>query len=196
MILNASIFDVEIETLQVVTVIPGFGLPYIANAGDARSRGVELELQARPTAALNLAATATYDEAEFTTPAPDLRVDRAGTPIPQVPKWTFTAAVDYARPLGARAEGFVHFDYRHIDSTLSLLANQTSDAVVLPEYDIGNFRIGVAFDAGTEISLFVQNVWDERAYVQAIRVDGSTPAGLRLVTLQPRTIGLELTQRF
>jgi iron complex outermembrane recepter protein len=195
LVVNAALFDLEIKRLQLVTTIPGFGLPYIANAGKARSKGVELEVRANLATGLQLSGNATYDDATFLDPAPALRVTTPGTRIPQVPKWTYTGAVDYSRSLGGGVEGYAHLDFRHVGDTVSLLVNGTAPAVVLPSYEILNARVGLVH-GDTSLAVFLENLTNERAKLQAIRVDGTTPAGLRVVIARPRTIGVKLAQQF
>lgn len=194
LVVNLSAFWADIDKLQVVTVNAA-GLPTISNGDRARSRGIELEVRARPARGLRLGGTLTYTEAAFTSPAPALGIAQAGTPIPLVPKWSWTATGDYDFAIARDVQGFLHLDYRHVGRNLTLLPNATSPAVYLPAYDLMNMRVG-ASRGNTDISLFVQNVWNERALFQAVRIEGVTPPGLRVVTAAPTTFGVKLAQRF
>ena len=64
----------------------------------------------------------------------------------------------------------------------------------LPEYQIGNLRFGVRnerFDA----AVFVNNLWDERAFLSIDRERG-TRARVGYLTNQPRTYGVTARMNF
>jgi iron complex outermembrane recepter protein len=64
----------------------------------------------------------------------------------------------------------------------------------LPSYSIGNLRVGVRSDVW-EAALFVNNVWDERAFLSLDRERG-TSARVGYLTNQPRTFGVTLRMNF
>ena len=64
----------------------------------------------------------------------------------------------------------------------------------LPSYQIGNLRVGVRADAW-EAALFINNIWDERAFLSLDRERG-TSARVGYLTNQPRTYGLSLRMDF
>jgi len=59
---------------------------------------------------------------------------------------------------------------------------------------IGNLRVGVRADAW-EAALFINNIWDERAFLSLDRERG-TSARVGYLTNQPRTYGLSLRMDF
>ena len=66
MLANAAVFSIDWDDLQLN--LPNRAVPgqfYIANVGGARSSGVELELNARPQASVDLFATLGYTHARF-----------------------------------------------------------------------------------------------------------------------------------
>ena len=64
----------------------------------------------------------------------------------------------------------------------------------LPSYSIGNFRIGVR-KGSWDIGAFVNNLWDERAFLSIDRERG-TRARVGYLTNQPRTFGVSLRKDF
>jgi iron complex outermembrane receptor protein len=64
----------------------------------------------------------------------------------------------------------------------------------LPSYQIGNLRLGVRSDVW-EAALFINNIWDERAFLSLDRERG-TSARVGYLTNQPRTYGLSLRMDF
>ncbi|MBP9593172.1 MAG: TonB-dependent receptor, partial [Steroidobacteraceae bacterium] len=64
----------------------------------------------------------------------------------------------------------------------------------LPDYQIGNLRVGVLSDQW-EIAAFVNNLWDERALLSVDRERGRR-ARVGYLTNQPRTYGMTLRYSF
>jgi iron complex outermembrane receptor protein len=64
----------------------------------------------------------------------------------------------------------------------------------MPSYEIGNLRVGVRSDAW-EAALFINNIWDERAFLALDRERG-TSARVGYLTNQPRTFGVSLRMNF
>jgi outer membrane receptor protein involved in Fe transport len=64
----------------------------------------------------------------------------------------------------------------------------------LPSYQIGNLRFGVRSDRW-ETALFINNVWDERAFLSLDRERG-TSARVAYLTNQPRTFGVSFRMDF
>jgi iron complex outermembrane receptor protein len=72
--------------------------------------------------------------------------------------------------------------------------NSFSFPTKLSSYDIGNLRVGVRGDQW-EGALFMNNVWDERAFLSLDRERGSR-ARVGYLTNRPRTYGLSLRRSF
>jgi iron complex outermembrane recepter protein len=94
---------------------------YVANSGDARKYGAELEITAIPVQNLELQFTGAYLHAAYVpgsftetqlvggTP---VTVDRSGEPIPQAPKYTFSFGASETVPT-ALGEVVFHADYTY-----------------------------------------------------------------------------------
>jgi iron complex outermembrane receptor protein len=63
--LNADLFYVKWKNIQQGVYLPTCAYTYNANAGDATSRGVEIELKVKPMAGLSVSASAGYVKAEL-----------------------------------------------------------------------------------------------------------------------------------
>lgn len=104
--LNVSAFYNRYEDLQVDGFDDNTFLVFSQNAGRAKAKGVELEALIRPVGALNVAVTAAYLDAYYTSfqvadpitgaPLPTLRDNR----VAMSPKWRLGAALDYTIDLG------------------------------------------------------------------------------------------------
>jgi outer membrane receptor protein involved in Fe transport len=64
----------------------------------------------------------------------------------------------------------------------------------LGSYDIGNLRWGIATDRW-EAAVFINNLWDERAFLSIDRERGRS-ARVGYLTNPPRTFGLNLRMNF
>ena len=121
---------------------------YIANAGDADSKGVELELNLRPVAGWDIFGGVGYTDARFLSGATAIHTDPygnnstvnvAGHHLIYTPEFTANAGSQYtwqvckAAALYARAEVVVYGDYWYNP------ANTASQSA----YSLANFRLGV-----------------------------------------------------
>lgn len=101
--LNGAVFLNNYNNLQVTVNDPTLGFaPIIQNAAEARIKGFELELQARPIEALRIEAGLGYLDAEYR--KVDLRALNAGvttnTKLQNAPEWTLSAGVSYTIEAG------------------------------------------------------------------------------------------------
>lgn len=187
LLLNSSVYHIDWTDIQTNAQLRcGFG--FIENAGAAEVDGVELEMRARTLAGLEVSIGGSYTNARLSEPAPNLG-GNTGDHMPFVPKYGYNASLHYEREIGSGAMGFAHFDYQHVDSSSSRFDPATG--VPQPAYDIGNFRVGLQFPRWT-LSLFVDNVWDERAALKRDISLFSAAPGIISSRNRPRTIGLSL----
>ena len=87
---------------------------------------------------------------------------------------------------GAGAPGFFNFGAPTI--------SQFTFDPELPSYELGNLRLGVR-SGSWEAAAFVNNLWDERAFLSLDRERG-TRARVGYLTNMPRTYGLALRLNF
>jgi len=121
------------------------GLSYlIRNAATASSRGVEIELTARPTANLLLDANGAYLDAKYddfpTSPALE------GKRFQLTPKYTGSLGAQYTYPMSNGLELFVRGDLNHRSSSY-LLPNATTRLTIEAQTTL-NGRLGVQSEAG------------------------------------------------
>jgi iron complex outermembrane receptor protein len=222
--LNAAVFYSDIKDLQVIADAGSCSSRIVLNA-DAESKGAELELFARPSDNWDFGISATYVQAEITksqlTPAGQpIAGIRDGNRLPTSPEFQAAASATYSFPFTGDLEGFGNFTFQYVGSSFTQLADQETGTIgcvgcagypgffafgnptisqftfetELPSYDIGNLRFGVRNDAW-EAALFVNNLWDERAFLSLDRERG-TRARVGYLTNMPRTYGLQLRMNF
>lgn len=189
---NASAFRIEwSDVQQTVPLSCGFSIQ--ANAGKARSQGVELETRFNPAAGLNLSLGVGYTDARITDGGA-LGIAHPGDRIQQVPKWNVSATVDYDTEIAGRPV-FAHLDYAFVDRSVSAL-NDIANPRLRPSYSLVNGRAGVEI-ASVRYALFVKNLFDKAAnYGDAPPLGAELPGRPRIAVSRPRTVGVELSARF
>jgi len=220
---NTAVFYSDIENLQANVDAGSCSSRIVVNVPKAHTLGVEAELFARPNDNWDFSIGATWVEAEIdtsvtgtgTTPLAGIR---EGNRLPTSPELQATASVGYTRPVFSNLEGFGVFTVQYVGSSFTQLADQeppfgqiggagppfipfgnpTIDSFTfdpeLPSYQIGNLRFGVRSEVW-ETALFVNNVWDERAFLSLDRERG-TRARVGYLTNQPRTYGVSFRMNF
>jgi iron complex outermembrane receptor protein len=147
---------------------------------------------------------------------------RDGNRLPTAPEVQAAGSVTYSWPWTSGLNSYVNFTVQYVGSSFTQLADQeppfgTLDSnpatpapgfiaygnptinsftfpTELPSYDIGNLRFGVKGDEW-EVAAFVNNVWDERAFLSLDRERGSR-ARVGYLTNRPRTYGVTFRRSF
>ncbi len=191
-ILNAAAFDIRWSNIQQ-QILLGCGFQFISNAGAAESKGGELDLRARATDRLEVSLAVGYQDAKITekgnSPQP------VGSPVFQVPDWTGSGALTYTLPLTSSWNSVSVIDYSYVGSSFSA-NNSPTEPRKRPAYRLLNARLAVAHGA-TELALVGKNLTNEVTNLADNRsIAAEVPGRPRLFLNQPRTIGIEVTQRF
>ena len=191
-ILNAAAFDIRWNNIQQAILLE-CGFQYVANAGAAESKGGELDLRARATDHLDVSLGVGYQHAKITekgeSPQP------VGSPVFNVPDWTGNGALTYTIPIINNWSSVSVVDYSYVGSSYSA-NNSVTDPRKRPAYRLLNARF--AFSNGkTELALVGKNLTNEVTNLGDNRsIAAEVPGRPRLFLNQPRTIGIEFTQRF
>jgi iron complex outermembrane recepter protein len=183
---NASVFVMNWDDLQLN--LPDLAVPgqfYIANVGAARSAGVELELNARAHARVDVFGTLGYTRARFGDGAISSGVDVSDNDIPNTPEYTASLGAQFNHPLAAAValygRGEVGFSgaFRYDD-----LNREGQDA-----YSVANFRAGVR---GRYLfgEVWVRNAFDTRYIPVAFAYGALAPSGFVGEMGPPRTFGV------
>src|SRR5690606_8402255 len=111
---------------------------YTGNAGSVESRGFETEVVARVLESWRLSGTIAMVDAKFNTPVPTLGIT-AGEALWDVPKWTYSAAAEYAFDLTDSLAAAVRVDANYVDSSRTALA-QMVPAPIREAYTMVNLN--------------------------------------------------------
>jgi iron complex outermembrane receptor protein len=183
---SAALFAIDWNDLQLN--VPNAFIPgqfYIANVGEATSRGVEFELQARPHSTTQLFGNFGYTRARFGDGTMSSGIDVSDNRIPNMP--SYTAAV------GAHVEG-------PVTEAVTLFGRLETVFYGAMEYDDANTERQDAYSlvnlrGGFRTSLFFADVWmknafDTRYVPVAFAYPGFAPSGFLGEMGRPRTFGV------
>ena len=183
---NASAFLIDWDDLQLN--LPNVAVPgqfYIANVGSARSTGIELEVNARAHARLDVFGTVGYTRARFGDGAISSGVDVSDNDIPNTPEYSaslgaqFNHAVTAAVSLYGRGEIGFSGAFRYDD-----LNREGQEA-----YSLANFRAGIRsrYVFG---EVWFRNAFDTRYIPVAFAYGQLAPSGFVGEMGAPRTFGV------
>jgi iron complex outermembrane receptor protein len=191
--IDAAGFYIKWKDIQQ-EILLSCGFQYTANAGAAESKGGELEIRARPVDPFEISLAAGYQNATITETGPG-SPQQVGSPIYQVPNWTGNGAMSYTTLVTSDWKLVSGTDYSYIGRSYS--GNNTpADPRLRPSYRLINARFALSHDQ-FEVALVGKNLADEVANLGDSRsIAAEVPGRPRLFVNQPRTIGLEFTQKF
>lgn len=154
---------------------------FLRNAGDARVRGGEAQVDGRIPlgggALLRINGSAGYIDAKIVTGAD------AGKRIPQVPDWLFTAGANLSAPVGNGARAFGNVQY----SSRFGGVQEIDQVPNLESFHLVNTRVGIRF-GDVEVALSANNLLDYRYKV--FRTNVTQRANY------PRTFGIQFVKRW
>jgi len=194
---NTSLFDYDYRRLQLLAaaVVNGATVPseVIKNVGRARLRGAETELMTAATDALSLQASIGYLDAHYRDSAFAITGISASTPLQKAPKWSATAAAEYALHASAgtlvlRADcAYVGTNFPDVRATATL--EQHAHALV-------NGRVAWT-GAGDRwmVALYARNLFDKH-YTQNGFDARQTQDSIIVIPSPPRELGLQLKKEF
>jgi len=190
---NAAAFYIEWDDIQQ-TVFLDCGFRFTDNAGEATSRGVELEIDAVLTEQLSLQLAASYVDAQLEKDAPALNAQE-GDPLANVPEWGFSGLLDYRQPLASGAAVFGNFGVQYTDESF-VNYNFDDPFAKKGSYTLVNASLGYEW-GNYRLSLYAKNLTDEQARLAiAESLVLNVPGRPRFNVNRPRTIGLKFNMTF
>jgi len=188
--INADIYYEAWRNIQQQVPL-ACGFYYTANAETAGVYGTEIEMEAQVTHDLTLSLSGGYTHATYDHDSPDTGT-AAGERIPDVPKYTGSAALVYEHP----AFGPYNFQARISEDYVGPIVDVTYSLNQLPGYNLASLRLGLV---SSKLSgyFFIKNLGDVRAALSDTNSLGANlPTFNRVATNQPRTIGINLAYHF
>lgn len=210
--INSDVYYIKWNGVQQVITLP-CGYQYYNNAGDGRSFGPELEVNAKLSDHWSMTLSGAYTDSKITSPnasflsylssvatSPDGTNRPCPTsgdctvPILNVPKDTASVSLTYTTE--------IYTDYKLTARVADSFVGSSTDVAYyfgyqLPSYNISNARVILAH-GDWSANLFVNNLTNTVALMTANNTSFqfNIPQVVRYTTNQPRTIGLQMNYKF
>jgi outer membrane receptor protein involved in Fe transport len=211
--INSDFYYIKWTGIQQVLTLP-CGYQFYNNAGDGRTFGPELEINAKLTSELTASLSGAYTDAKITNPNaaytsfltniatfPDGVTHPCPTagggctaPVMNVVKDTASLSLLYSTKVMSDYD----FTARIADSYIGPSYDVAYYfAYKLPSYNLVNARVGLAKDAWSA-DLFVDNLTNKVALMTANNTSFqfNIPQVVRYTTNQPRTVGIQANYKF
>ncbi|HEX4997044.1 MAG TPA: TonB-dependent receptor [Terriglobia bacterium] len=158
---------------------------YIGNVDGARSKGVELEVHARPHPDVDLFGGLGFTNARFDDGTSLSGMDISHNPVPNAPQHTFTLGTELKRELPAGLTV-----YGHVDAWFNGgFKYDESNTAGQPAYSLVNFRAG-ARGSRLFVEFFMKNVGGTRYIPIAFAFPMLAPSGFLGEMGAPRRFGV------
>jgi iron complex outermembrane receptor protein len=194
---QADVYFIRWNNIQVQETTADAAFVYQGNAGEAKVKGLELELTARPFQYFTAELAGSWQEAYLADGASAAQyalnptLGRTGDSIPNVPRFQANLGLNYTRPIMLDWEGVAALDVTYRGAENSYFASNAFN-IPLASYTLLGLRLGAIKDQWS-FTAFARNLTNRRAQVSAINSSQDPDA---LLTIQPRTIGLSVTRKF
>jgi len=159
--LNAALFYVDWSDMQTPATLP-CSAEWVQNAGEATSKGAEIELIAYPARDLELRLNGSWTDARLDEDV-ILLGGREGDRIPGVPEYAFGGSLIWFFNAFLDTEGSIRVDYQYVGSSPNGYSYWFSPSEI-PSYSLVNLRLGLGKDRWN-LSLYFDNLFDERAII-------------------------------
>lgn len=156
---------------------------YIANAGAATSKGVEMELIARPLTGLDIFGGVGITDARFLSGSTDSDVDVGGNRLQYAPDYTANAGLQYSYDLGNHATAYARAEVVEYGKYYYDNQNDASQGA----YTLANFRVGVR-NSRWFVEGWIKNAFDTHYIPVAFAYN--SPSGMIGESGAPMTLGV------
>jgi iron complex outermembrane receptor protein len=167
---------------------------FLANAGSAKSEGVELAINAKPIDGLTLSAWTSWDDAILTSsfPATASAVGIDGDRLPYSSKFSANLSALEEFPITGQLSGLLGGQVSYVGDRFGDFVASSFAGVrpELPGYAKVDVRGGVRYGTWT-VNLYANNVADRRGVI-SVNPTIANPT----IYIQPRTMGLSLVKTF
>lgn len=188
LMLNASLYYIDWERIQLNALTDGAQINYIANAGEARIYGAELAAVAKPWPHWDVGASMAVNSSRLDSTAPGVSA-QVGDRLPGSARQTADAYLQYTHTLGGDVQLSGRIDGRYVGKEYADLDNPTS--LTYGNYASLNLRASLDWDA-YGVTAFIDNLTNGNAKTSAFP-NFNIPVAIRQV---PLTAGVTFNARF
>ncbi|MDQ4419037.1 TonB-dependent receptor [Sphingobium sp. DEHP117] len=197
---NIAAYYIPWDNLQVGLTRSSDTVPFVGNISKAVSKGVEIEIEASPVAALDLGLNLTFQSAKIKalTPAEALSSGAVKGARLTAPEFSAAGFAQYNWSVGDDWNLYTRLDVQHIGSYPNGFPNVAGagtpdpNYAKIPAYENVSATIGVE-GKSWEASLYVENLLNDDTYI-GINPASNSPS--RYATLRPRTIGFRAAWKY
>ena len=194
---DGSLYYIDWKDVQVLLINPVTFFPFDDNVATARSRGIELSIEARPLTGLLLSSWVSWDDAVLTADFPASAAVYAGTGnrLPFVPRFSGNVTARQEFPLSAALRGYVGAALAYVGDRQDEFNSGPPfppPRQDLPAYAKVDLQSGVTFDSWN-VNIFANNVLDRRGLLGG---GLATYPPYAFTYIQPRTVGLNVVKKF
>ncbi|HWW57615.1 MAG TPA: TonB-dependent receptor [Sphingopyxis sp.] len=188
--LNLAAFQLDFKDLQVEQLDDVLLTTVVANAANAKIRGLEGEVTLAVTDGLTLSGSGSVIDAKYLDYVDVGRgLDFTGNKLPRAADYQFSVAADYETPVSGKLTLKAHVDYVYQDSIFYGPDNTNRE----PGYGQLNARLGIgAIDDRWTISLWGKNLTNKLYRVSVIPFLGDEAS----LYGAPRTYGVRVSGKF
>lgn len=197
---NLAAFYIDWSDIQVDAVRVSDFRSFIANAGKAHSMGLELDINVKPVAGLDLGLAATVQESkidEIDALASFQSGVVKGDRLPGAIRFKISGSAQYGWDISPGWQAYLRVDAQHVGSSPNRFSNIAGAGIPSPflamneAYENMNLSLGL-LKGGWEFVAYVENLTDDGSFI--INQGGFIPNSVN--TLRPRTIGGRISFKF
>lgn len=198
---NVAVFQAEYEDLQLPALIPGTAVSTIRNAASARIQGIEFEPAWRPTDELELYATISLTDGEYTAPytCADVRgvyVDCTNNKIKGVIPAQVNVGFSYEPALNIQGTIQIGGEWQYRDKFYNNVSNQTDLAQAQPLDLLNGFIKWTSPDERWNVTVDGRNLLNEKYYANALILSNATSPSTTVYPGDPRILKVRLGFNF
>lgn len=208
---SLAAYYVDWENLQVNDSAAAGGYDLVANGTQARSQGIELEVSGRITTGLSYSLSYAFIDAEINDSFEVLDTSfgdtvaiistQKGDPLPNSSRNSGSVSLDYTHDLpwlpGWNLTWHTNGSYRSdANSGLVSLIPGDPQPFTIKAFSVWSASVSLRNDRNVGASLYVDNVFDDRAVTGGVESANVGPRGRYYFVGRPRTVGLQLTYDF
>lgn len=188
--LNAAVFQLDYNDKQESIFSAAAGGFIQGNAGGARSRGFEIELDAILSSSLDLNASVGYADSEYT----DYGAN-TGNRLANAPEWQASLGLQYTRPITSRLNLVSRGDVFYQDDRF--LGADNDPFFVFDATTLVNLRVGIeSEDQNWVLTAWARNLFDDESISQIFGGSSFFIPSYNYTPNNPQTYGIDLTLRF
>ncbi|MFO7551852.1 MAG: TonB-dependent receptor [Haliea sp.] len=190
LIANLALYYIDWTDIQVNGARISDMRTFIANAGDARSQGVEIELQAVPLEGLDLNLSLTFQDAEMTDVADNIIVAATkGEDLPGSVDFKMSGGIQYSWAAFDDKQMYARADVQYVGSSPNDFGMHGGNPffAMNESYENVGAALGLVADKWN-LALYGENLSNNDSYI--LTNGGGTPNYVN--SLRPRTVGVRL----